>query len=104
MHASGLNACANTSPRITDRFAPVILPNCHPRAALSYNPARMHPPNPPNRDFVAGAHGDSFPQQGFHDHWHEVYYRFLETADEYFDPAPAEIPPQGWWVAGALTA
>ena len=28
---------------------------------------------------------------------YEIYYRFLETEDEYFDYAPAEIPPQGRW-------
>jgi hypothetical protein len=26
---------------------------------------------------------------------YEIYYRFLETEDEYFDYAPAPIPPQG---------
>ena len=26
-----------------------------------------------------------------------VYYRFLETDDEYFDYAPARVPPQGRW-------
>ena len=24
-------------------------------------------------------------------------YRFLETEDEYFDDAPAPVPPQGRW-------
>jgi hypothetical protein len=28
---------------------------------------------------------------------YDIYYRFLETEDEYFDYAPAEIPPQGCW-------
>lgn len=45
----------------------------------------------------ATPHGDSFPQQVFNDHLYEIYYRFLETDDEYFDYAPAEIPPQGRW-------
>jgi hypothetical protein len=27
----------------------------------------------------------------------DIYYRFLETADEYFDYAPASVPPQGRW-------
>src|SRR4029077_16297593 len=40
MHASGLCACANTSQRITDRFAPVILPDPHPQAALSLSANR----------------------------------------------------------------
>jgi predicted TIM-barrel fold metal-dependent hydrolase len=28
---------------------------------------------------------------------YRVYYRFLETDDEYFDYGPAEIPSQGRW-------
>ena len=42
-------------------------------------------------------HGDEFPQQVFNDKLYEIYYRFLETEDEYFDYAPAKIPPQGRW-------
>jgi len=45
----------------------------------------------------ATPHGDAFPQQLFGDRLYEIYYRFLETADEYFDYAPADIPPQGRW-------
>jgi predicted TIM-barrel fold metal-dependent hydrolase len=45
----------------------------------------------------ATPHGDRFPQQVFGDRLYEIYYRFLETEDEYFDYAPAEIPPQGRW-------
>jgi len=45
----------------------------------------------------ATPHGDRFPQQVFNDRLYEIYYRFLETEDEYFDYAPAEIPPQGRW-------
>jgi hypothetical protein len=26
-----------------------------------------------------------------------IYFRFFETADEYFDYAPAKVPPQGRW-------
>ena len=37
------------------------------------------------------------PQQIFGDELYEIYYRFLETEDEYFDYAPAPIPPQGRW-------
>ena len=37
------------------------------------------------------------PQQTFCDALYEIYYRFLETEDEYFDYAPAPIPPQGRW-------
>ena len=37
------------------------------------------------------------PQQIFGDPLYEIYYRFLETEDEYFDYAPAPVPPQGRW-------
>ncbi|WP_446743330.1 amidohydrolase family protein [Silvibacterium acidisoli] len=45
----------------------------------------------------ATPHGDSYPQQVFNDRLYEIYYRFLETDDEYFDYAPSDIPPQGRW-------
>jgi predicted TIM-barrel fold metal-dependent hydrolase len=45
----------------------------------------------------ATPHGDEFPQQVFNDKLYEIYFRFLETADEYFDYAPAKVPPQGRW-------
>lgn len=45
----------------------------------------------------ATPHGDEYPQQVFNDKLYEIYYRFLETEDEYFDYAPAKIPPQGRW-------
>ncbi len=45
----------------------------------------------------ATPHGDEYPQQVFNDELYEIYYRFLETDDEYFDYAPAKIPPQGRW-------
>lgn len=41
--------------------------------------------------------GDEYPQQVFGDELYKIYYRFLETEDEYFDYAPAPIPPQGRW-------
>ena len=41
--------------------------------------------------------GDATPQQVFKDELYEIYYRFLETEDEYFDYAPAPVPPQGRW-------
>jgi predicted TIM-barrel fold metal-dependent hydrolase len=37
------------------------------------------------------------PQQTFGSELYEIYFRFLETEDEYFDYAPAAIPPQGRW-------
>jgi len=42
-------------------------------------------------------HGTDTPQQIFGDELYEVYFRFLETEDEYFDYAPAPVPPQGRW-------
>jgi predicted TIM-barrel fold metal-dependent hydrolase len=41
--------------------------------------------------------GHETPQQLFVDELYEIYYRFLETDDEYFDYAPAPVPPQGRW-------
>lgn len=45
----------------------------------------------------ATPHGDETPQQVFGRELYEIYYRFLETEDEYFDYAPAPKPPQGRW-------
>jgi predicted TIM-barrel fold metal-dependent hydrolase len=45
----------------------------------------------------ATPHGVEYPQQVFNDRLYEIYYRFLETDDEYFNYAPAKIPPQGRW-------
>jgi predicted TIM-barrel fold metal-dependent hydrolase len=42
-------------------------------------------------------HGNETPQQVFGDQLYEIYYRCLETEDEYFDYAPAAVPPQGRW-------
>lgn len=52
-------------------------------------------------DAVPPPYGNDVPQQLFCDELYDIYYRFLETEDEYFDYAPAEIPPQGRWrIAG----
>jgi predicted TIM-barrel fold metal-dependent hydrolase len=45
----------------------------------------------------ATPHGDEYPQQVFNEKLYEIYFRFLETDDEYFDYAPAKVPPQGRW-------
>jgi predicted TIM-barrel fold metal-dependent hydrolase len=42
-------------------------------------------------------YGTETPQQIFGGDLYEIYYRFLETEDEYFDYAPAPAPPQGRW-------
>jgi predicted TIM-barrel fold metal-dependent hydrolase len=41
--------------------------------------------------------GTETPQQIFGEDLYRIYYRFLETEDEYFDYAPARLPPQGRW-------
>ena len=48
-------------------------------------------------DAVPPPWGDEVPQQLLGDALYEIYYRFLETEDEYFDYAPAAVPPQGRW-------
>ena len=45
----------------------------------------------------ATPHGDQYPQQVYNDKLYQIYLRFLETNDEYFDYAPADVPPQGRW-------
>jgi len=42
-------------------------------------------------------HGTETPQQIFGGALYGIYFRFLETDDEYFDYAPAATPPQGRW-------
>jgi predicted TIM-barrel fold metal-dependent hydrolase len=46
--------------------------------------------------------GTDTPQQIFNDQLYEIYFRFLETDDEYFDYAPALTPPQGRWRISGL--
>ncbi len=48
-------------------------------------------------DAIPPPWGDEVPQQRFCNALYEIYYRFLETEDEYFDYAPAATPPQGRW-------
>ncbi len=44
------------------------------------------------------ARGRQVPQQVFKDELYEIYYRFLDDRDDdYFDYAPAPVPPQGRW-------
>jgi predicted TIM-barrel fold metal-dependent hydrolase len=42
-------------------------------------------------------HGKETPQQIFGEDLYHIYFRCLETEDEYFDYAPAPVPPQGRW-------
>lgn len=53
-------------------------------------------------DAVPSPWGDDVPQQLFGDELYEIYYRFLETEDEYFDYAPGPVPPQGRWAIYGL--
>jgi predicted TIM-barrel fold metal-dependent hydrolase len=53
-------------------------------------------------DAVPPPYGDETPQQVFGDALYEIYYRCLETEDEYFDYAPAKVPPQGRWAIYGL--
>jgi predicted TIM-barrel fold metal-dependent hydrolase len=48
-------------------------------------------------DAVPPPLGLETPQQIFGDELYQIYFRFLETADEHFDYAPAPVPPQGRW-------
>ena len=41
--------------------------------------------------------GTQTPQQVFGADLYHIYYRCLESEDEYFDYAPARLPPQGRW-------
>lgn len=41
--------------------------------------------------------GTETPQQIFGLDLYQIYFRFLQTEDEYFDYAPAPVPPQGRW-------
>lgn len=41
--------------------------------------------------------GKSVPQQDLTPALYHIYFRFLETLDEYFDYAPSPVPPQGRW-------
>jgi hypothetical protein len=37
------------------------------------------------------------PQQDLKPAMYQIYFRWLETLDEYFDYAPSSRPPQGRW-------
>ena len=50
----------------------------------------------------ASPHAMDVPQQIFGDRLYEIYYRFFETNDEYFNYSPAKTPPQGRWEISGL--
>jgi len=43
----------------------------------------------------ATPHATNIPSKYLTTSFYEIYFRFLETEDEYFDYAPQKIPPQG---------
>src|SRR5712692_6440757 len=45
----------------------------------------------------ATPNGAQVPQQDLKPAMYRIYFRFLETLDEYFDYSPAPVPPQGRW-------
>ncbi len=85
------------------------LPNVHVETAARINELGRQPRNSRKffdkyqdrimfgTDAVPPPYGDVTPQQIFGDELYQIYYRFLETEDEYFDYAPAPKPPQGRW-------
>jgi predicted TIM-barrel fold metal-dependent hydrolase len=88
------------------------LPNMHVETAARLNELGRQPRQ--SRKFFekyqdrimmgtdAVPHGTKTPQQIFGDELYEIYYRFLETEDEYFDYAPVPVPPQGRWRISGL--
>jgi predicted TIM-barrel fold metal-dependent hydrolase len=85
------------------------LPNVHVETAARINELGRQPRNSRKffdkyqdrimfgTDAVPLPSGADTPQQIFGDQLYEIYFRFLETEDEYFDYAPAPTPPQGRW-------
>jgi predicted TIM-barrel fold metal-dependent hydrolase len=85
------------------------LPNVHVETAARINELGRQPRNSLKffdkyqdrimfgTDAVPPPYGNVTPQQIFGDKLYQIYYRFLETEDEYFDYAPAPTPPQGRW-------
>ena len=85
------------------------LPNLHVETAARINELGRQPRNSRKffdryqdrimfgTDAVPPPYGNVTPQQIFGDKLYQIYCRFLETEDEYFDYAPAPTPPQGRW-------
>lgn len=85
------------------------LPNVHVDTAARINELGRQPRNSRKffdryqdrimfgTDAVPLPYGAATPQQIFGDKLYEIYCRFFETEDEYFDYAPAPKPPQGRW-------
>lgn len=85
------------------------LPNVHVETAARLNELGRQPRNSRKffdkyqdrimfgTDAVPLPYGAETPQQIFGDKLYEIYCRFFETEDEYFDYAPVPKPPQGRW-------
>ena len=79
--------CTWTSPRASASLAGSLGPRRN--SSTVFRTGCSSAPTLPDRP--------TSPQQLFGDALYEIYYRFLETEDEYFDYAPAAKPPQGRW-------
>ena len=85
------------------------LPNVHVETAARLNELGRQPRNARKffdkyqdrimfgTDAVPPPYGNVTPQQVFGDKLYQIYCRFFETEDEFFDYAPAPTPPQGRW-------
>jgi predicted TIM-barrel fold metal-dependent hydrolase len=85
------------------------LPNVHVGTAARLNELGRQPRNSRKffdkyqdrimfgTDATPPPYGNATPQQIYGDKLYQIYYRFFETEDEYFDYAPAPTPPQGRW-------
>jgi predicted TIM-barrel fold metal-dependent hydrolase len=91
--ASCLDRCPNMHVEIGARIGEI---GRQPRAAMQFFD-RYQDRILFGTDAVPPPLGLETPQQIFGDELYEIYFRFLETADEYFDYAPAPVPPQGRW-------
>lgn len=99
----GLNAenLASVSERL-DRFSNVYVDLAARIGELGRQPRAARAFFERHQDRIlfgtdAVPNGNDTPQQVFGERLYEIYYRFLETEDEYFDYAPAPVPPQGRW-------
>ena len=50
----------------------------------------------------ATPNGAAYPQQDLKPELFQIYFRFLETLDEYFGYAPSATPPQGRWMISGI--
>lgn len=104
LHIGSLAGNLAEISRLLDR-----LPNVHVETAARINELGRQPRNARKffekyqdrimfgTDAVPPPFGNDTPQQIFGDKLYEIYCRFFESEDEYFDYAPAPKPPPGRW-------